>query len=378
MYEQPFNPFAQNLAVVKEYFRTGKVLARGICQAIAAVLGIIGAVLTLNNMPAIISAYMEPMISSGDVPDYVAEAVEQSARSSSMVSSVISVVVSAAIAILIAVAFILIYTKSRNEDPSSSPKAGVMILYVLAMIQLVCVIILAALTVLALIALIWLVASMRDAIGTETIDLGSGYVLNLTPDILIAVIVGIAVALLIMIIILLIVTINKKNFYSSVRKSITTVELHTEGAKGYGVLCVIGAVFAGLSLLSIPSTLMGGTVLSTIGIDAAPLTVGSVISALSSILNFIMLILEAGIALGYKRFIDDRKYGYSAPPVMSAPYGAGPTFAQPQRPDSNNPYADAFNQTPPSAPQAAPTCPSCGAPVDPNAPFCSHCGSKIK
>lgn len=376
MYEQPFNPYAQNLAVVKEYFRSGKVLAMGIFKAIATVLALIASILSINSLSAFISAYINQITASSGIPMDNAQSIISSAQASMTASTIASAAVAVIIGVLITVAYIILYTKSRSDSPDSSPKAGVMILYVLAVIELVASIVLTVLMALLAVVLIWLAVITRGTFDTTPVDLGNGASFDLTPGFAVAIFISSAVLLLIAAIIMLIVTINKKRYFGSIKNSITTVELRTEGAKPYGVLCVIGAVFSGLGLLSIPTTLLGGSVLSATGIPGTGgLSATTLVSALSSIVSFIILILGAAIALGYKKFIDDRKYGYSAPPVMSAPYGAQPQNAQP---GNTNPYADSFTQTPQNEATAAPVCPACGAPADPNAPFCSNCGNRLK
>ena len=273
------------------------------------------------------------------------------------------------------------------------PKAGVTILYVLSVIELVCVWIVLVSVLLIIVFLFWLFGAMQGVTGTiSSIEapmfLSDPIALPFAIDAvaLRAVVLVTAISLTIMTVIggfvALFTYINKKRYYRSIKQSITTVELQSKGARPYGVMCVIGAVFSGLGLTSVLSTF---TSLALVPANGTYITY-IILTSLVQIAAFVALIFEAKIALGYKKYIDDKKYGYSQPVAPSAPYAPfpyGQNSSAPQnpyasstaRPDPSNPYADSYTAAPAST--AAPVCPHCGAKVDPSAPFCGTCGNKL-
>jgi len=189
--------------------------------------------------------------------------------------------------------------------------------------------------------------------------------------------------------------INRTRYIGSVRKSMNSVELSRGGAKPYGVFCVISAAFTAMSLLSSIPTLFVTQEVTVSELNFS-LTIHSkfpfVLSVISTAVSLATLILQAKLALGYAKYIDEKKYGYgeSNPPAAYAPMGVGvgtrssqPTpysyLAQPKteepavKDDSFvNPYLDEEKTA-----AVEPTCPACGAKVDGNAPFCGHCGTKL-
>jgi hypothetical protein len=120
-----------------------------------------------------------------------------------------------------------------------------------------------------------------------------------------------------------------------------------------------------------------------------------ILSSLSSIVAFVQLIFEAKVAFGYKKYIDNVKYGYNGytagpyspytAPQGQAPYAA-PVYSEPAQnaapyepaiPEAPaNPYADPYTAAPQTP--AAFVCPSCGSPVEPEALYCGNCGNKLK
>ena len=174
----------------------------------------------------------------------------------------------------------------------------------------------------------------------------------------------------------------------------TTVELSRSGAKTFGVLCVISAVFSGLGLLSSFASLFSSSneLYTRLGIEiSSDKILPMVFSVLTQAVALAILIFRAKLALGYAKYIDSKKYGYDEPvnpegPAPYVPYGVGVgsssqqnpyTYLTQQNEDSPtvdvsdvNPYMDDFNQT-------APVCPKCGAPVDSTSPFCGQCGARL-
>lgn len=413
MYEQPFNPFAANLAVVKGYFKSGKVLAVGVLYIVSAVLRIVSSLLASNTVTSFFNDWFGVMDRMGfdvsDVPDEFYQMINQSSGIASA-SAVTSAIFSAVVTGLIAAGFILIYVKSRNEAPDASPKAGVTILYVFAMIEMILSIIAAS-----LVGLVFLLLIVVLVIGYQSYSGGFG---GYNGTALIAVYLILFLICAVAMFYVLFTAINKKRFYGSVRQSLSTVELQNKGATPYGVMCIINAVFLGFSLLSSIASISS---LTMIGFSSGTV-IAACLSMVTTVVGFVTLILTASIALGYKKYIDNMKYGYNGTPYGgaqdAAPYnGYAPApnsqnpYAVPQQPapyndgyaDGNSippqpapyhdgaanpnntpqqpaPYNDGYvdgNSVPPQQAYAAPVCPNCGAPIDPAAPFCGNCGVKL-
>ena len=399
MYEQPYNPFSRNLAIVKDYFKSGSVLALAITRTITIILSIATAILGVGATANIssLSGYLQQLGISSEELEQSMQAFEQYGGTS-LLSSLISMIPGVLISILPAAALFIIYFKSRNESPESSPKAGVMILYVLSVISLVCMIIATVIAGLSIVVTVWAVivfgnqnAGSSDFTFENPTD-GQRYNINIDPALITVVAIIGAVFFAIFIVIALVYVVSQKRYYGSIKDSISSVELQNRGAKAYGVFCVIFAVFAGLGLLGIPASFLslGALHLDTAGIIAL------IVSDLASVVAFVQLIFEAKVALGYKKYIDEVKYGYnrhaSGPyspytaPQGQVPYAAPVQPAQeagpydpilPEAPAASaNPYADSYTAAP-KAPTAF-VCPSCGSPIDPDITYCGNCGTKLK
>ena len=379
MYEQPFNPYAANLAVVKGYFKQTKVLVLGILYIISAVIGIITSIISVSGMSRYITDFINFLKSVGFDPGVSDEELRQATEAASqpsIVSSIPGMIFTAGVILLVAAAFIIIYTKSRNEAPESSPSAGVTILYTLAVISLVFMIIGLIAVVLLVIRSMFLVGTLTSYDGSiEPIDLGNGYQLNIDKGAASAVIIVIGVIALLFMIYSLIFAISKKRFFGSVRESINSVELQNRGAKAYGVLCIINAVFTALGVISSVSSLFG---LSSLGLSS--ILPVAVLSAAASFVSFLSLVFSAMIALGYKKYIDEMKYGYNGAPYGGQggynPAPAPNPYAAPRQ-DYHDGYSNAgTDQRYSSRPSAPAVCPNCGAPAD-GSPFCGNCGTKL-
>ena len=354
MYDQQFNPYGGNLAIVKGYFKSGKVLALGIFYLISVVLSFVFA--SSVSYSAIIYQMIDLLSRQGvNVPYQVMDQIAASTSSSAIISAVFSSI----FPILTAIAFIIIFVKSRNASEASSPITGVNILYVLSMISLVFTIIGVVLFALAYIGIfvIGVVASNRN---------NSEY-----SGLIIAGMVFLGLILIVYAVLTIIYCVSCKNFYRSVKRSITTPELESKGAVPYGVFNIIFAVFTFISMSSSFIVFPG---------------VGGVLFA-AGLVNLLINIFIAIIALGYNKYITGIKQG-----INTAPYGAAPYQAAPGTPYNTPDYTAPQPQNPPYADPATPTeqqpyteqphpqamyCPNCGAKTDPGAPFCSNCGTKL-
>lgn len=404
MYEKPFNPFAKNLAIVKDYFKSGSVLVLAILKTIGIALSFPLAILSVAIAPLLLSISASSFYQSltgldaetarvmREIYDWIMGFVNSALISQSTAQSISGNLPSITTAVLVVVALFIIYFASKNPSPESSPKAGVVILHVLAIIEVVVTWIILVCCVLVNIFLYWLYAALNGVNGTvssiEAPMFLSGPVELPTPIdavflrvFVLVLAITLSVSILIGGFFALFTAINKKRFFRSVKKSISEPNLETQGARPYGVMCVIGAVFAGTGLLSIPTG-----IIQAITIGDGSYSIFMIVSGVASIVSFLVLVFEAKIALGYKKYIDNKKFGYSEPVAPAAPYAPfpygqpgpapqNPYTQAPARPNPTNPYADPFTTAP--APTAGPVCPHCGAKVDAAAPFCGNCGGKL-
>ena len=398
MYEQPFNPYAANLAAVKNCLSRPKVLVLGILYIVSGVLGVINTILINANTNLIaqtVFSYLESYgISMGSANDAIG-----SLNSNISASTIMSAAVSAIITLLFAAGFILMYVKSRSLSPEASPKSGVTILYVFAVISLVLTIlgVIGAVIVVLLFSYLF-IAQTSDSGSSESVVQSLETTYGVTSGAITAVLIILGVIVLLAIAYALFIAINRVRFYGSVRNSMQSIELENKGASPYGAACVINAIFTALSLTNtcaIYSALTSSRVYS-------PLVTLFVISLLSTVLSAVMLIVEASIAFSYKKHIDNIKYGYSNAGDQGfqpgIPYDAranggygrnsGAHFADssPRRDvysvdqsrQGVNPYNDGFSDAAsPQRQSAPPVCPFCGAPDD-GSTFCSNCGAKLK
>ena len=363
MYEHSYNPYAKNLSAVKEYFKSPYTLVLGIARAVTAVLSLVSAILIASKMKDIVSyvkdAILQAMTDTGadsaaknEVTKFFAD-FDLSEVSYSALSSLPSVIIAA----LTAAAVFIIYFKSRSKNPDATPMTGFTILFVFSIITLIGMI-LAAIGVFLIVALLFVLYAGLSS-GKATIDIKDipyfGDLIKKNPEIekdlpTITLVIGIVLAAVAVFafFFILFTAINRVRYYNSVRKSISSVDLQSKGAKPYGVMCILSAIGTGSSLLSTFSMIFTPSVNG----KSNPLVGISVVSALSLAASFVALVMEAKLSLGYKKYIDSVKYGYNTPVAPTAPYSPflanGGYFNNQNDAPQVNPYM-------PPAPAAEPT-----------------------
>lgn len=353
MYRHQYNPYAANVEIVKGYLKGGKTLILGVLNLLSIAVSFI--TLFVFSSEAYLNSYTDMLRDLGIDPSQLGLATAGSAMmSSSKASMIFTTTVSSVFTLLAAIGFIVMFAKSRNDDPSSNPSSGAGILRVLSLIGFICAIIVVVLLVILFVLAYFFLDSL---VSYANLDSSAATVLWI----------GCGVLILIVSIFYLIITASCKNFYRSIKRSLTTVDLHTKGSVAFGVFNIIGAIFMGLSLV--------GSLISVISaFSAATLT-----SALASGITFITCVMTAAFALGYNSYIKEQKLSYAAPhdggpsgAYFPSDYNNAPNpYAAPRQ---DKPYQDNYANY--NAPQSPAVCPNCGAPTD-GSPFCSNCGTKL-
>ena len=269
MYEQPYNPYATNLAVVKEYFQKPKVLAMGILQILSILVMIVMAIVSSASVSEAISRApeMDRFISYGG-------------GSVLSAATIVPIIISAIPILVTALGYILLYTGSRSVN--GRPTAGATTLFVMAIITL-CFTGLGVLGLLIVMLLGGSVISIAQSFGGSYYG-GSAGVFQ-----------GVYIALMIFIALIVLYEVlycvHRVRFFNSVRKSATSVELSCKGATGFGEMSVINAVFIGLMLLIYTFAFFAATAAIILG------GVNKGIERVSKILMPVLVILVVGIAI---------------------------------------------------------------------------------
>lgn len=366
MYEQRFNPYAANVDIVKGYLKSGKVLFLGILYLLSLCVSVIT---TLTASDSLASDVIDALraVGFGDIrmdSDYYAQMAN-----SVTVSTISSMTISSVITLLAVLGFILMFAKSRSANPDSTPSAGAAILHVLGVISFISAIILTVCGVLVLALGFVFYQDIADLIYRD-------------PSLVLGILIGLSVVFAIFAFLLIFYTASYKNLYRSIKRSVNSVELQSKGAVAYGVFNILSAIMLGISLI-------GSVVLLITDSGLA-----SLLSLISTLLLFVIAIVNASFALGYNRYIKRHKRGYRTPYSDGSNNAYAPGgYNAPNYSTDQNRYDDSYRSY--SAPQqSAPSyndnfsdydlpqskvayCPNCGAPADGSSPFCSNCGYKM-
>ncbi|MBQ7134398.1 MAG: zinc ribbon domain-containing protein [Ruminococcus sp.] len=376
-YQTTFNPFSQNISIVKSYFRKKTVLTQGILYIVAALLNIA----TVLMMMPVMNNFMSTVFS---IPELTADMTAQEFEfiSSFMdiyINSVmiVSLVMSVALSALVATAYFLMYFKSKSDNPMSTPNAGVTILYVLSIIQLIPIII--TTVMMALMIILMFVMALIPELSSDYNSGGSVAIIAIIYTIVFG---GMCT-------LLLLYFINQVRYYKSIRTSLNTVTLTNKGAGIFGVLSMIYGIYTALNALSsfgvIPMFNMISTMVPEFAViegllnSFVPVVI---ISAVTSAVLATIYIINAVIALGYKNHIKNHTNNYNE---FSA------SIMQPQI-DYNTPQQTSqemlLSQPEPdfqpdvfydnSNSPASAVCPRCGTVAKESDIFCNECGAKIK
>ena len=382
-FQTNFNPFYQNVAIIKSYFKKPVILTQGILYIVSSILSVVS---TFVMMPAM-NNYFNMFLS---IPEIAQDMTASEARFFNSFMSVYTNIIVFASLIpsiimigLTAAAFLIIYKKSKNDDPASTPKTGVTILFVLSIVQLIPIIIASAILLLAILLLI------VESIITSSSGADEAALLWVLTIIYTFIFGG-------MIAIFLLYFINQVRFYKSVLNSLTTVNLSYKGAGIFGVFSIIYGVITAMSSLSsfsITPILNAMTELEpeiVFVVDMfGTLTPVFMFSAVTSIFTAAITVISGIIALGYKKHIKSYTEGFSdyttseqnagfvgdfvmdTPPVQES----HPTHQSAPQINESKFEPVVFNDNSPIKQNTY--CPRCGTPAKEGDVFCNACGTKL-
>ena len=392
MYNNPapmgnYNPYEQNSGLLKTFFSKPIVIILAAAGGVSALISIISFFMQIGTLDTTIRYY-----------NYMMGGQFASFYSNIKPLFIIFSICSIAMTIINALGYFLLYSKSKNPDPQSNPKAGSTLLWVISIISFVVTCILAVFLI--IVAFIFFIAS--------------GEVSRYEASIMTTV----GVAMIIVALVFFFYFLFQFRFFSSIHTSFSSVQIVSKSSVAFAVFSIIFCVFAFISLFT--------------SLDTA--TAMTVISGLLSIVNSVFL---AVFALSYNSFVKsvttganpiggfmpnngqfnpynqntngqapNMNMGYSyrpqQPPVndnnqfngqqYQNPYGSAqqssdadkayknPYFSQDFEEQTANSHNDIFNQNPvqPEEQAAQNKCPMCGAVHSGDDLFCGNCGARLK
>lgn len=392
MYNNPapmgnYNPYEQNSGLLKTFFSKPVVIILAAVGGVSALISIISFFMQIGTLDTTIRYY-----------NYMMGGQFASFYSNIKPLFIIFSICSIAMTIINALGYFLLYSKSKNPDPQSNPKAGSTLLWVISIISFVVTCILAVFLI--IVAFILFIAS--------------GEVSRYEASIMTTV----GVAMIIVALVFFFYFLFQFRFFSSIHTSFSSVQIVSKSSVAFAVFSIIFCVFAFISLFT--------------SLDTA--TAMTVISGLLSIVNSVFL---AVFALSYNSFVKsvttganpiggfmpnngqfnpynqntngqapNMNMGYSyrpqQPPVndnnqfngqqYQNPYGSSqqpseadkayknPYFSQDFEEQTANSHNDIFNQNPVQPEEQAEQnkCPMCGAVHSGDDLFCGNCGARLK
>lgn len=305
--QQQINPYEQNNRYLKSLF--SKPLFLIIC-----VLSFVSVVFTFINSASVNpSALIDSIL--GDSRFYMSTH-DYISLVDTMESLFLIIVISFSLySLAICLSYALLYFKSKNDSPSSNPKSGATILWVVSIIGLIFICIAAILFIFVSIGLF---VSASQSIYSESYTIS-------------------AVISLIFALAILFYGIAKLIFFSSVRSSFINLELSSKGSIAYGVFMIIITVISFFSTISLLSN--------------ETFSFMSVISSLISAVNNLLIIVFAFTFNSYVKKAKLNPWGMNN--INSQPSGNPPFFPQGQG-GNVSPMNGNYQQNPQGNPHQAP------------------------
>ncbi len=362
-----FNPFAQNVAIIKNYFKRKSVLVMAITFLLGVLVSLVTILLSINMLPDML-AQSNNLFRSGYSSSY--------RYSTSTLSVIYVIAIASFVPIIITgvlkfVSYILIYKKSNNSDPKSNPSAGFTILYVLSIISLVGACVASFFLVIAIFIMFF---------GLIYAVTSTSYYSSQTST---AALIVLMISCAALIVLMLFAAINELKYFKSIRRSMNSVDISRKGAKPIGVLRIIYIVSLSFYLLmmtiSLISMLTSRNAIYYHRSDISNMLPLLILSIILFITYIIYYIFAAKVSLGYSNYIDNIKFGYngfSAAPLKYTPAQPMPMQATPANSEQPIPNIQQNNFV--AQPGEKCFCPQCNNDVKPNDAFCNKCGYKLK
>ncbi|MBQ0097893.1 MAG: hypothetical protein KBS62_03030 [Oscillospiraceae bacterium] len=293
--QQAFMP-QNNLAVIKNTFKTKKLVSIAIIDILTILFSGLTIVLSANFLKSTLEFASKIALeqTGRDISPYI-----KPFSAISMGISAISMLPYIVVTVLLIIANLIIFCKCNNKDEYASPKAGFVIQFIVAIINLISG---------CFVSFYMLVVTFITPIlvgFTKTSEKE-----NVTLITVISIIIAGASVFLI-----LYTTINKLLYINSIRKALNGEKLSSKGAKPTAVMYVLSAIGLGvfalfMTFLIVMITITGSMYKSLYEFDISPVIPLLGVGIIVTIITFIKLILQAKIAFDYKDDVEDALYEY--------------------------------------------------------------------
>ena len=375
MYQPQHDPYYPNMAVIKKYFNNKLVLTEGILHIVSIAISIIaGVVLTITAMRMITPEFLEMIgdqMSSVNSSTGISPSVTLKTNLSPNIAGYISPA-------LMAFTSLFIYFKSKNEKPESNPAVGFLIKYIAAMVGMIAAIVGAA-----------IVFSMDILFGVISGILA----ISDNPEFLTPVL-GLMICFSVIMAVTLIYAVFQFQFVKSVRLGFKQSKLENKCAKGFGVASILSSIviyvcFALCGLFGYLFLSSQDGLIENLReyIDFSALIPYGIIMLFSMGVSFAIAVINAKIAFGYHKYVDDINSGRLTPEIPEVAYiepiasPVEPAYREPIPYPTETPEEAAAEppKTPldDHAPLVPKYCTNCGSPLSENSVFCSRCGTKV-
>lgn len=323
------NPYAQNLTIVKDYFKRPIVLVTIIVSFLTLIASTTSYFFNSNATYTTFNTIIE------NGHEFRTEYITEMPFALKFLFTLLS----SAPAIFLLIALIIIYTKSKNPSPHSSPSAGFTIGWVFAILKLIGTILLFAYIIIIFSILSIFLTNTNNNYFSDFDSLSSTAAL-IVFFATFAVFFGVA----------LFYAINNLRYYSSLRKSIRTIYLERKGAAPYGVMSIIGgscALFLSVSLLFLINFSTSDYLINSF-LNPGENSL-AYISYMTLLLSGVQSILTGIIAVGYNNHIRTITSTYKTPETFTSSnlYSAGNPMSEPGQyigNSGNNKFLNQNNQ----------------------------------
>lgn len=369
-----FEPYSQNIKIIKEYSKKKNTLLASVSRVLICLFCLSSSIITYSIANGATSSLLNY---ASKLTDQEKGSLAPFINGSSLLSIIISNLPAFIFLIIGAIAFINIFTVSKKEDISKTPVSGYRTIKILTIFELIItaiitLIIIAAFSVLG-IALPFLSEKLKTKIDVS----------NITSIYSFAFIFSCVVCILI-----LVFLIAKLVFFSSITKGLSSPNLSTKGA---GLTSLFYMIFFALMVLVvivsisalIASALFYNTLGTILDIDLSLLTPLAISELLFSLSIAFHLIVMHNFVSGYKKYVKQIKTAHlnNEEPSFSIDQNVNNNidyeFPQWQVEESDIKETERQTITPEQKEEAF-VCPSCGATFNEKIKFCTSCGQKIE